>query len=46
MNKLFVEVGYTISKEVRPSVWKPELIKQNYYGELVKDNRRGTDLLP
>ena len=40
MNKLFVEVGYTISKEVRPSVWKSELIKQNYYGELIKDNRR------
>ena len=40
MNKFFGEIGYTISEEVRPSVWMPKLVKQNYYGDVIKENRR------
>lgn len=40
MNKFFGEIGYSITEEVRPSVWVPRIVKQNYFGDVVKDTRR------
>lgn len=40
MNKFFGEIGYSTTEEVRPSVWIPKIVKQNYYGDILKDNRR------
>lgn len=40
MNKFFGEIGYVITEEIRPSVWMPRLVKQNYYGDIIKDSRR------
>lgn len=40
MNKFFGEIGYSITEEVQPSVWVPRIVKQNYFGDVVKDTRR------
>ena len=40
MNKFFGEIGYSTTEEIRPSVWVPKIVKQNYYGDILKDNRR------
>lgn len=39
MNKFFGEIGYSTSVEIKPSVWVPRIEKQNYYGDIIKDNR-------
>lgn len=40
MAKFYGEIGYVIPTEIRPGVFKDELVKRNYYGELVRNSRR------
>lgn len=40
MAKWYGTVGYVITREVRPGVWKEESIERGYYGDLVRNTRR------
>ncbi|MBO7453574.1 MAG: hypothetical protein J6U54_24835 [Clostridiales bacterium] len=34
--KVYVTVGFTVSKETRPGVWQQDITDRKYYGELSK----------
>jgi len=40
MAKYYGAIGYVETKETRPGVWLPETTERNYYGDLLKNNRR------
>ena len=40
MAKFYGAVGYGVSTEVRPGVWKDEIVERNYYGDVIRVNRR------
>lgn len=40
MAKFYGVIGYGISEETRPGVWKDSIVERNYYGELVRNTRR------
>lgn len=40
MAKYYGAVGYAKSVEVRPGIWKDEIIERNYYGDVIRNNRR------
>lgn len=40
MAKFYGEVGYVDTVETTPGVWTEEIIKRNYYGDLLRNNRR------
>lgn len=40
MARFYGAVGYGISTEIRPGVWKDENIERNYYGDVIRVNRR------
>ena len=40
MAKWYGTIGYVVTKEVRPGVWKEEPIERSYYGDLVRNTRR------
>lgn len=40
MAKFYGSIGYAITVEVRPGVWKEQIETKNYYGELVRNTRR------
>lgn len=37
MARFFGEIGYRITAETTPGVWRPQLYTRNYFGDLVKN---------
>lgn len=42
MAKFYGLIGYSVSTEVRPGVWKDTIEERNYYGDLIRDTSRWT----
>ena len=42
MAKFYGPIGYSVSTEVRPGVWKDTIKERNYYGDLIRDTSRWT----
>lgn len=40
MNRFFGEVGFAQTVETEPGIWEEQATSRNYYGNIVKDNRR------
>ena len=40
MSKFFGIIGYAEMKETVPGVWKEEIAKRNYYGDVIRNTRR------
>lgn len=40
MAKFYGEVGYHITSETSPGVWKESIVKRNYYGDIQRNYRR------
>lgn len=40
MAKFYGKVGYTITNETSPGVWKPSIIERMYSGDLVRNTTR------
>lgn len=40
MAKFYGEIGYAETVETSPGVWTDRIITRNYYGELIRNNRR------
>ncbi len=40
MAKFYGSIGYGITVETKPGVWKPKVVERPYYGELVRNTRR------
>lgn len=40
MAKISGVIGYSMSFETAPGVWKPSVIERPYYGDLLKNTRR------
>ena len=43
MTKCSGIIGYALAEETQPGVWTEVPTEKNYYGEVVKDNRRIVD---
>lgn len=40
MGKYYGTVGYVEDVETRPSIWEPKVTEREYYGDIIKNNRR------
>lgn len=40
MAKFYGAVGYAVSNEIRPGVWKDSIVERMYYGDVIRNNRR------
>lgn len=40
MSKFFGIIGYAETKETVPGVWKEEIVKRNYYGDVIRNTRK------
>lgn len=40
MAKYYGKIGFIETKEVRPGVWKAEVTERNYYGDILRHNKR------
>ena len=40
MPKFYGEIGYGESVEVRAGVWEDQLVKRNYFGDVIRNTRR------
>jgi len=40
MAKFFGPIGFTVTEEVRPGYWKDKITERNYYGDVIRNNRR------
>lgn len=41
MSKFYGKIGFASEvKEVRPGIWKDEIIEKSYFGDLIKNNRK------
>ncbi len=40
MAKWYGEIGFAVTEEIRPGVWKEKVVGRNYYGELVRNTRQ------
>lgn len=40
MAKYYGTVGYGVPTEVRPGIWKDEIVERKYYGDVIRNNRR------
>ena len=40
MAKFFGKVGYGVTEETRPGIWKPAIIEKEYFGDLVRNMHR------
>lgn len=40
MAKWYGVVGYAVTVETTPGVWKERIVERNYYGDLVRNTRR------
>lgn len=36
-------IGYALAVETQPGIWGEQITEKNYYGDIVKDNRRIVD---
>ena len=36
-------IGYALDVETQPGVWTPDITEKNYYGDIVRDNRKIVD---
>ena len=42
MAKFFGPIGYAVTTEVRPGVWKDQIEERNYSGDVIRNNSRWT----
>lgn len=40
MAKFYGEIGYAELAETEPGVWTEQIVKRNYYGDILRNNRR------
>ena len=40
MAKFYGIIGYAITEEIKPGVWKDRIIKHMYYGDLIRNTRK------
>ena len=40
MAKFYGAIGYSVTEETTPGVWKENIIERMYYGDLVRNTRR------
>lgn len=40
MAKFYGAIGYSVTEETKPGVWKENIIERMYYGDLVRNTRR------
>ena len=40
MAKWYGKIGYIVSVEKKPGVWKNETIERNYYGDIIRNTRK------
>lgn len=40
MAKFYGKIGYVVTQETRPGIWKEVVTERNYYGDLTRNNRR------
>lgn len=40
MAKYYGKIGYGVTEEVKPGVWKRTITERNYYGNVIRNNRR------
>lgn len=40
MAKWYGKIGYAETAETTPGVWKEQIVERDYYGDLVRNNRR------
>lgn len=40
MGKFFGKIGYFVTVEEKPGVWKEQIIEKDYYGELLRNTSR------
>lgn len=37
MAKFYGEIGYRVTEETAPGVWRPRIVKRNYYGDIIRN---------
>lgn len=40
MAKYYGKIGYAITEEVKPGVWKKKITEREYFGDVIRNNRR------
>ena len=40
MAKYFGKIGYAVTEETKPGVWKSHIIEREYFGDLTRNSRR------
>ena len=40
MAKFCGVIGYGLNEEIRPGVWKEQIVERQYYGDLIRNTRR------
>lgn len=40
MAKFYGKIGYAITTETAPGVWRPSIVERNYYGDVTRNLRR------
>lgn len=40
MAKFYGEIGFGVTEETKPGVWKPRIVDRPYYGDLLRNSRR------
>lgn len=40
MAKFYGIVGYAVTEETTPGVWKPSIVDKDYYGDIIRNSRR------
>lgn len=40
MAKFYGNVGYAVTEETTPGVWKPSIVDKDYYGDIIRNSRR------
>ena len=43
MAKFYGNVGYAVTEETTPGVWKPSIVDKDYYGDIIRNSRRLED---
>ena len=37
MNKYFGKIGFAITEETKPGIWKEQITEREYYGDVLRD---------
>lgn len=40
MAKYYGTIGFTETNETSPGIWEPTVVRRNYYGDILRNNRR------